>query len=129
MGINEEILKKPLEANSSEFWVAFQRLHGADKGAIRKYQILVNKISKGATLAEDIKSELGKELIQRCQARMLHHLEFITTPGTPVEDIVKSQNHYAAYENVLSDIDEIVKTYNKAVTSKAAMDTEVTEEE
>ena len=129
MGIGEEIRKKPLDANSPEFWIAFQRFHGNDKGVIRKYQILVNKISKGSALVEEISSNLGKELIERCQARMLHHLDRITTPDTPAEEIVKSQNHYAAYENVLGDIDEIVKTYTKAVTSKAELDAEGNKEE
>ena len=120
---------KPLSAQDPEFFQALSTLRGVNKGDVQRYEILVNKIGRGEVLVEEIQSKLGKELIERVQARMLHHLDIITNPETPPEDTDKSRREYAAYENVLSDLDEIFKTYQRALGGMNEMEKESKERE
>lgn len=115
----------PLSAQDPEFFRALSTKRGVDAGTVKRYEILVNKIGRGEVFVDEIQSKLGKELIERTQARMLYNLEIITNPETSNEDLDKARKSYAAYENVLSDIDEIVKTYEKALVGKRELDAEI----
>lgn len=120
---------KPLSAQDPEFWEYLSRKRGVDKGFVKRYEILVNKIGRGEVLVEEIQSNLGKELVERIQARMLKHLDIITDATKTAEDHDNSRREYAAYENVLGDVDEIVKTLEGSVTKKAEMDVQLQKEE